>query len=94
MARELDTDESEESFDRVLKKVIGNAHPKGHAPPAPRKEVQAIACGWCSGLGLFRRLQLIAIAGLLGRKIGRTRLPRPSLPNVASGLDSRRQAFR
>ena len=38
MARELDTDESEENFDRVLKKVIGDAHPKGHAPPAPEKK--------------------------------------------------------
>ncbi|MER9298417.1 hypothetical protein NKI38_18240 [Mesorhizobium sp. M0621] len=31
-ARELETDQPEEAFDRVLKKVIKDAHPTDHAP--------------------------------------------------------------
>ncbi|WIW55418.1 hypothetical protein LRP31_09410 [Mesorhizobium mediterraneum] len=37
-ARELETDQSEEAFDRVLKKVVKAAHPKDDkAPPQPKK---------------------------------------------------------
>ncbi|MER8391912.1 hypothetical protein NKH10_08380 [Mesorhizobium sp. M1340] len=38
-ARELETDQSEEAFDRVLKKVAKAAHPKDDkAPPLPEKK--------------------------------------------------------
>lgn len=35
-ARELETGDSEENFNRVLKKVVKGAQPKEKAPPPPK----------------------------------------------------------